>query len=105
MFEEVKNIAERTKITAEKFAFGETTRARPIANEFAWRSLNCGLGGFDIFATSFLYIINKYNDGGGCAAGVGMARLRPLDGARTRLACGPLLSPEGEDKSYVCNNQ
>lgn len=54
MFEGRKNIAESLKITAEKFAFGETTRARPIASELAWRSLNCGLGGFDIFATSFL---------------------------------------------------
>ena len=87
MFEVRKNIAESLKITAEKFAFGETTCARPIASKLAWRSLNRGLGGFNIFDTSFLpihYII--YNGGGGCAAEVGKARLRPLNGARTRFS-------------------
>ena len=49
-----KKFAESLKITAGKFAFGETTRARPIASKLAWRSLNRGLGGFDIFATHSL---------------------------------------------------
>jgi hypothetical protein len=54
MLLDVKQIAESTKITAERFAFGETTHARPIASELAWRSLNRGLGSLDISATSFL---------------------------------------------------
>ena len=54
MFEEVKKIENSAKITAERFAFGETTHARPITSELVWRSLNRGLGGLDIFATSFL---------------------------------------------------
>lgn len=48
------NNAEGAKITAEMFAFGETTHARPIAIEFAWHSLNRGLGGLDIFATYYI---------------------------------------------------
>ena len=51
MRERRKKIAESAKITAGKFAFGETTHARPIASELAWRSLNRGLFISNNFAT------------------------------------------------------
>ena len=61
MFGEVKKIENSAKITAEKFAFGETTHARPIASELAWRSLNRGLGHSKDLITLSLSLSLRYS--------------------------------------------